>query len=70
MAEMELSANRLISQEALIKEIRSKIRRHVMETGCNDMNFEKKLWPYKDRNNMEWKILECKIIKEIIDYNL
>ena len=34
MAEMELSANRLISQEVLIKDIRNKIRRHVMDRSC------------------------------------
>ena len=40
MAEVELSTQRLVQQEAALKNIRLKIRKHIMETGCQDAVLE------------------------------
>lgn len=37
MAEMELRTQQLIQQEVAMKNIRSKIKRHLAEKGCEDL---------------------------------
>jgi hypothetical protein len=40
MAEVELSTHRLVQQEVALKNIRTKIRRHIVEHGCKDVVLE------------------------------
>ncbi|KAL4511618.1 hypothetical protein ABPG72_012463 [Tetrahymena utriculariae] len=42
-AEMELNTQKLLQQEVLIKSIRRKIHKHVIDRACNDIAFEEEL---------------------------